>query len=102
MREKVEKKPTTGFIPLTAENRIILNEKREKAAEILEVLTRHGIHGLTYGSICRGDANKRSDIDIIVPSTLPSYKIEIALDNYHFEEKIITQATPNHAIKGVL
>lgn len=78
----------------------ILRKKRERAREVMESLLSFGIESIVYGSVARGDVNERSDVDIFIPHTIPSYKVEIALDGFEILEKRIVQATPNYAIKG--
>lgn len=78
----------------------ILKRKRERAGEVMESLLSFGIESIAYGSIARGDVNEKSDVDIFIPRTIPSYKVEIALDGFEVLEKRIVQATPNYAIKG--
>lgn len=78
----------------------ILKRKRERAKEVMESLLSFGMESIAYGSIARGDVNEKSDIDIFIPLTIPSYKVEIALDGFEVLEKRIVQATPNYAIKG--
>lgn len=77
-----------------------LRKKRERAREVMESLQSFGIESIVYGSVARGDVNERSDVDIFIPHTIPSYKAEIALDGFEILEKRIVQATPNYAIKG--
>ncbi|MHA2295118.1 MAG: nucleotidyltransferase domain-containing protein [Candidatus Hodarchaeales archaeon] len=102
MREKVEKRPLKEFVHLTDDDLACLDYKRKIAIDCLEVLQHQGLPAFTYGSICRGDITKRSDIDVFISMIVPSFRIELALENYAWEEKIITQATPNHAIKGII
>ncbi len=78
----------------------LFEEKRDIAASIMKTLSDHGMDSLVYGSVARGDVKKTSDVDIFVPSTIPSYRIELALHDYTILEKKIVQATPNYAIKG--
>jgi len=78
----------------------ILRKKRERAREVMESLLSFGIESIVYGSVARGDVSERSDVDIFIPHTIPSYKVEIALDGFEILEKRIVQATPNYAIKG--
>ncbi len=78
----------------------LLEEKRAIAANIMKTLADHGIDSVVYGSVARGDVKKTSDVDIFVPSTVPSYRIELALHDCTVLEKKIVQATPNYAIKG--
>ncbi len=78
----------------------LLDEKRDIALEIMEALASHGIDSVVYGSVARGDVRRASDVDIFIPTAMPSYKIELALQDYMILEKRIIQATPNYAIKG--
>ena len=78
----------------------ILKDKRKIALEIIETLNSFGIPAIVYGSVARGDVKISSDIDIFIPLCLPSYKIEIALQDFGILERRIVQATPNYAIKG--
>ena len=80
----------------------IFNEKRILAQKLMEQLTNNGISALIFGSICRGDISKESDIDLFVPYQISSFKIESALnqENLRIYEKRIVQATPKHLIKG--
>lgn len=100
MRRKVERN-VYEEITYTEEHWNLLREKRNKAVKILSVLNNYGIKGYIYGSVARGDVHKESDIDIIIFSPPPIYKLELV-----FEEEFksiysreLVQATPNHAIK---
>ncbi|NOY10684.1 MAG: nucleotidyltransferase [Archaeoglobi archaeon] len=78
----------------------LLREKRRVAREIMETLESSGIPSIVYGSVARGDVRKTSDVDIFIPLNIPSYKIELALEDFCILERRIVQATPNYAIKG--
>ena len=78
----------------------MLRSKREIAMEIMEALDSFGIQSILYGSTARGDVRKDSDVDIFIPMSIPSYKIELALQGFSILQRRIIQATPNHAIKG--
>lgn len=78
----------------------ILKKKRKRARKLMESLLSFGIESVVYGSVARGDVNEKSDIDIFIPHNIPSYKVEIALDDCEILEKRIVQATPNYVIKG--
>jgi len=78
----------------------ILARKRERALEIMRRLENHSIPSLVYGSVARGDATVRSDVDIFVTRKTPSYLIELALDGFNVIHRKIVQATPNYAVKG--
>ncbi len=78
----------------------LLREKRKIAKEIMETLKDYGIPSIVYGSIARGDVKPTSDVDIFIPLLIPSYKLELALQDFGILERRIIQATPNYAIKG--
>lgn len=88
------------LIEYTEDRWNILKKKRRRAREVMESLLSFGIESIVYGSVARGDVNERSDVDVFIPHTIPSYKVEIALDGFEILEKRIIQATPNYAIKG--
>lgn len=73
-----------------------LDSFRSKAVEILEALKKFDIFGLVHGSVARGDVNKNSDIDIIIPDSIPSFKVELALKENGFRnlDRRIVMATP--------
>lgn len=71
---------------------------RERALEIIKVLESASIRSYVYGSIARGDVSKSSDIDIIVPYPVSSYKLEMALGRSLRRE--LVQATPSMVLKG--
>ncbi len=99
MRPKTATYGCRKFVEYTKEHWELLNEKREKAMEVMLQLRKVGINSIVYGSVARGDVNERSDIDIFIPDVIPSYRVELAVD---WIERRIVQATPNYAIKGEL
>ncbi len=80
----------------------LLKYLREKAIEIMEALEKFGLKTIIHGSVARGDIHSKSDIDIVIPYRVPSYQVEMALETYGFKPymKVISQATPSHAIKA--
>jgi predicted nucleotidyltransferase len=50
-----------------------------------------------FGSLARGDVHPKSDIDIVLFETIPSYQVEL---NINFQSREIVQATPNALIKA--
>jgi len=69
----------------------------------MSILKAGGVPTIIHGSIVRGDVSKKSDVDIMVLYPVSSFKIELLLEqegNFSIIEKILAQATPNHAIKG--
>lgn len=78
----------------------LLKQKRSEAVEIMQSL--RDFSPVVYGSVARGDVNENSDIDVFIPILIPSYRVEIALDNFGILDRRIVQATPNYAIKGEL
>jgi hypothetical protein len=76
----------------------LLSEKRKRAIEVLNKLSE--VSAVVYGSVARGDVTESSDVDIFVSNSVPSYRLEVALDSFNILERRIVQATPNYAIKG--
>jgi predicted nucleotidyltransferase len=78
----------------------LLDTLRTKALGALKALAGMGIEAFVYGSVARGDVTSTSDIDIVVPRTVSSYKIELALGSCRRKE--LVQATPSSVLKGHL
>ncbi|KXB08528.1 hypothetical protein AKJ56_01060 [candidate division MSBL1 archaeon SCGC-AAA382N08] len=73
-----------------------LKKFRKEAEELLEILNQFNISGLVHGSVARGDVDKNSDIDVIIPDPVPSFKVELALkeNGYKNLDRKIVMATP--------
>lgn len=69
---------------------------REDTKRILEALDEFNLKGLAHGSVARGDVEEGSDMDIITPQPIASYKIELALGEGGFKKfnRKIVMATP--------
>ena len=69
---------------------------RDRTRAILESLSLYNINGLAHGSVARGDVNKDSDIDIIVPYHFSTFRVEVALEESGFNilDRSIVIATP--------
>ncbi|HID42542.1 MAG TPA: nucleotidyltransferase [Archaeoglobaceae archaeon] len=76
----------------------LLEKKRRRAVEVAEKIA--DFSPVLYGSVARGDVTELSDIDLFIPESIPSYRIEVALDSFEILKRRIIQATPNYAIKG--
>lgn len=73
---------------------------REQASKVLQPLQNGGVLSYVYGSLARGDVSASSDIDIIIPELIPSYRIEVILGSGIRRE--LVQATPSSVLKGHL
>ena len=71
---------------------------RKRALRIINDLESAGIRSYAYGSLARGDVHNSSDIDIIAPYPVSSYKLEIVLGKSQRRE--LVQATPSMVLKG--
>lgn len=79
-----------------------LKELRFEARRVMEVLERYGFYSFVHGSVARGDVTKSSDVDVVIPYEVASFRVELALRELSetFMEKLIVQATPQHAPKA--
>jgi hypothetical protein len=84
-------------VDYTPEHWKLLARVRHDAFSLLEMLEEFS--PFVYGSLARGDVNRRSDIDIMIPHPFPSYSIELALSE-RITCRRIAQATPWHLIKA--
>jgi predicted nucleotidyltransferase len=74
----------------------ILSRKREVARYLMEALREIDVNALVHGSVARGDVDENSDVDIVIPSLIQPFKLEILLENRGIEVYLrrIVQATP--------
>jgi len=74
----------------------LFKELRKRALELMEVLVKRGFDPIVHGSVARGDVREGSDVDVVVPQVVPSYKIELALREAKLEpmNREIVVATP--------
>ncbi len=79
----------------------ILNSKRHRAIDLLEMFAKEGLNPYIYGSIARGNVHQDSDIDIIFTDQIPSYQIEFILGKNSFKNyfREILMATPLDSLK---
>ncbi|RDE14832.1 MAG: nucleotidyltransferase [Candidatus Thorarchaeota archaeon] len=76
----------------------LLERLRSRALQIMQALEAAGVRSFVYGSVARGDVSRNSDVDIVVPYTISSYKVEVALTGVTRRE--LAQATPSMVLKG--
>jgi predicted nucleotidyltransferase len=58
---------------------MVLQGLRGKAVKIMDALAARSLSSAVYGSVARGDVNKKSDVDVIIPYTTSSHTVELAL-----------------------
>jgi len=82
----------------------LLKEKRNRALEVMEALRRGGMEAIVHGSLARGDVTSKSDIDVVIPLPIPSFKVEMALEVAGFQAmyREMVMATPSHVVKAHL
>ena len=76
----------------------LLGSLREKALEVMQKLDDAGMRSFAYGSIARGDIHISSDIDVILPYPVSSYKVEVTIGRGVHRE--LVQATPSTVMKA--
>ncbi len=88
-------------VAYTRDHLNLLNYKRTRSIELLEMFVKESLNPFIYGSVARGDVHRDSDIDIIFLQLIPPYQIEIILEKYginnYFRE--IIMATPSDTLK---
>jgi predicted nucleotidyltransferase len=69
---------------------------------VTEKLESLGLGPIVHGSIARGDVSLTSDVDIVIPYVIPSYRVEVIVDELGMRplKRLVTQATPAHAVKA--
>ena len=102
------KKPTKSSeyreILYSVERWATLEEFRQKATGIMEILEKAHLETIVHGSIARGDVNKKSDVDVFIPWQTPSFNVENALEQHGIavSRRLVVQATPTYAMKAYL
>jgi len=83
---------------------MLLEELRNKAAQIMNVLERVRLEPIVHGSVARGDVNAESDIDIFVPNLMSSFVVEAALEKAGLSasKRVLVQATPTYSMKAYI
>ncbi len=99
-KEKIQRDTYTSVV-YTEKNWSLLNNKRRRALELLEMFINEPFIPYIYGSIARGNVHKDSDIDIVFLQQVPLYKIEFLLNRNGYINlfREIIMATPNDSIK---
>ncbi|RLI26610.1 MAG: DNA polymerase subunit beta [Candidatus Hecatellales archaeon] len=83
----------------------LLESLRLKAERIMKVLEDSGLGGtLVHGSLARGDVDRRSDVDVVIPYPVSSFQVEVALEKAGLQpvDRLLVQATPRHVVKAHL
>ena len=79
-----------------------LESLRERTISIFGVLATWGNSALVHGSVARGDVDEKSDIDILIPTSVSTQLVEaqLAASGISPYSREITQATPKHSPKA--
>ncbi|MCD6487851.1 MAG: nucleotidyltransferase domain-containing protein [Desulfurococcales archaeon] len=104
VREKISRIPEYREVVYDKRRWKLFHILRQEAYQILNVLDKNGIRAIVHGSIARGDVWEHSDIDVFIPTYIPSYKIEYILEShgYHIRARYIVVATPNSTPKAYI
>ncbi|MHA1910135.1 MAG: nucleotidyltransferase domain-containing protein [Candidatus Kariarchaeaceae archaeon] len=104
MKEQIKFLPESTQVTYSEAHWSLLKRFRKIAKKYLVALKEGGYQSFIYGSLARGDITSKSDIDILIPSTLSSGLLLLKLEWSELEPYLmeIVQATPNHAIKAHL
>ena len=101
VREKVAGRGEEGEVIYSVERWRVLREKRASASHLMKALSAMGLYSVVHGSVARGDVSPGSDVDVFIPQSIPSYKLELSLERAGLKiyAKRIVQATPSHTPK---
>jgi len=99
-KEKIQRETDTSVIYSDKQWRL-LESKRLRALQILEMFSNESFIPYIYGSVARGNVHQDSDIDIVFLQNIPSYKIEFILHKNGYDQffREIIMATPKDSIK---
>ncbi|MFQ5892636.1 MAG: nucleotidyltransferase domain-containing protein, partial [Candidatus Methanofastidiosia archaeon] len=75
-----------------------LSSLREKALRVMKRI--QDFSPLAYGSLARGDVHRKSDIDLVILYSVPSYLLELRLSELGVVQRKVCQATPWSVVKG--
>jgi predicted nucleotidyltransferase len=78
----------------------LLGNLRKKAACVMMLLQGAGFESFIHGSLARGDISPTSDIDIVIPRVVQSFRVELSLDDARITGRKLVQATPGGLIKA--
>jgi hypothetical protein len=80
----------------------LFEQLRQRAEELMSALGARGIRSIVHGSVARGDVKRGSDVDVVVPYQVPSYRVELALEAAGMKpmRREIVMATPWHLPKA--
>ncbi|TFG30946.1 nucleotidyltransferase [Candidatus Thorarchaeota archaeon] len=75
-----------------------LHRLRKRTLDVMSQIETTGVKPYVHGSVARGDVTSSSDIDIIIPQVISSYRLELVLGTPLHRE--LVQATPSMVLKG--
>ncbi|BES82058.1 nucleotidyltransferase domain-containing protein [Pyrodictium abyssi] len=103
-RDKVERRAEYRVVVYDDEHWRLLRDLRQEAKRIMEPLILMGLAPIVHGSIARGDVHSDSDIDVFIPSVVPSYMVEVGLERagLRISHKLVVQATPQSTPKAYI
>jgi predicted nucleotidyltransferase len=80
----------------------LLKSIRERTISIFGILATLGNSALVHGSVARGDVDGKSDIDILIPTSVSTQLVEAQIESSGISpySREITQATPKHSPKA--
>ncbi len=100
-KHKVVKVPEFREVIYDQERWGYLEKLREVAANIMKILIQCGYLPIVHGSVARGDVDRDSDVDVVIPYVASPTLVEACLERggQRIFRKLIIKATPKSALK---
>lgn len=100
-KHKVVKTPEFREVVYSRETWELLERLRGIATSIMKALIECGYSPIVHGSVARGDVDRGSDVDVVIPYVVPPALVEACLERNGLRvyRKFVIRATPKCSLK---
>lgn len=102
-KHKVVRVPEFRDVVYGDDRWFLLKSLRNVAVEVMKVLVQCGYSPIVHGSVARGDVDRESDVDIVIPYITTPAVVEACLDRggLRVYSKTLVRATPKSALRAL-